>query len=50
MIEGIIVITCGLMVGIFINVIGVFKNQSFHSKRINELEKKIDYLLKHFER
>lgn len=42
MIEGIIVFTCGLAVGIFINVIGVLKNQSFHSKRINELEKKID--------
>ena len=49
MIEGIIVITCGLMFGIFINVIGVLKNQSFHSKRIDELERKIDNLLRHFE-
>lgn len=46
MIEGLIVFTCGLTIGIFINVIGVLKNQSFHSKRFDEVENKIDEILK----
>ena len=50
MIEGIIVITCGLMVVTIINAIGVLKNQSFHSKRVDELERKVDNLLRHFEK
>lgn len=46
MIEGIIIFTGGLMFGVSMNIITVLKNQSFHSKRIDELEKKIDCLLK----
>ena len=45
MIDAIIVFVTGLVVGNFINIVGVLKNQSFHSKRLDEVENKIDKLL-----
>lgn len=48
MIEGLIIFTGGLMFGVFMNIILVLKNQTFHSERIDELEKKIDCLLVNF--
>lgn len=40
-----IVFVTGLVVGNFINIVGLLKNQSFHSKRLDEVENKIYKLL-----
>lgn len=45
MIDAILVFATGLVVGNFINIVGILKNQSFHSKRLDEVESKIDKLL-----
>lgn len=46
MIDAILVFSTELVVvGNFINLIGVLKNQSYHSKRLDEIEKKINKLI-----